>query len=186
MPLLSVAILHRTFKPRYMNQPQILRKFEYSTPASSFSPAEYKNQGAKMHADHFPLLKLEIDFEEGMMLMEADWRFLLQANTQPFINWPALHRGRVVIEAEVPVIVPIDLNSVDINELVFPVNGSIKDGFESTVCTGMLIFEKVPDAYYHKSDQTYLCLYLYDLDNETCEIMFRFPVYASSDAMNYN
>lgn len=169
-----------------MNQPQILRKFEYSIPLSSYSLTGYKSKGSKVYHDHFSLLNLVIDFEEGEMLLEGDWQYMLYANPHRTVSTTASHRGNVVIKAAISADMPLSLSDADTGGFVFPVEGNIKDEFGISACTGMLVFENTSIGQGLQLNRSYISIYLYDWQHEGSEIMFRLPVYVASGDITCN
>jgi hypothetical protein len=153
----------------------LLKRFEYIIPASAFALA-FVN---KNHAvgEHLPLMKVNIDFENGNLKLEGDWQFMMASNKHNEPGWFTSHRDRVKIETAIYPALPINLTDHKSDGLVFPLEGSIKDGDCFSSCSGLLVIDNVRGYNGLISDKWNISFYLYDLQFD-CEIKFKLPLYS--------
>jgi hypothetical protein len=137
-------------------------------------------------AEHLPLMKVVIDFENGNLKLEGDWLFLMASNKYNEVRCSHNHRERVQIEATIYASAPINLDDTENNALVFPLEGTIKDADYLTACSGLLILDSVPGFHKSTGSQWNTSFYLYDLQFDNCEIKFKLPIYTTICDKNSN
>jgi hypothetical protein len=167
-----------------MKKEVVLRKFEYSIPLSTMALEDIHE--SHVLSQHLPLMKVGIDFETGSLKLEGNWRFMLASNDQNDVIWFNYHKERVEIVSKVYSSLPINLNDVGNDGLVFPLEGKIKDGNCLISCTGLLVFDSVADSNRLTHDQWVISFYLYIFDSDDCEIRFKLPVYINALDERYN
>jgi hypothetical protein len=166
-----------------MKKPVLLKQFEYSILPSVFALAGAKKKCTV--AEHLPLMKVAIDFENGNLKLEGDWHFMMVSNKHNEPNWYNYHKGRVQIETAIYDSFTINLADPGNDGLVFPLDGTIKEGGFLGSCSGLLVLDNVRGLNGLISDQWNISFYLYDLQFNDCEIKFKLPVYiANNDGMN--
>ena len=167
-----------------MKKPMLLKQFRYSIPPSVFALMGIKKD--HIVAEHLPLMKLLIDFENGTLKLEGDWHFLMASNKYNDARCFNNHRERVQLDTTIPASSPINLSDPENNCLVFPLDGTIKEGDYLTACSGLLILDSVPGFHKRTGSQWTISFYLYDLQFDNCEIKFKLPVYTTSSDKNSN
>jgi len=120
-----------------MKEPMFLKRFGYTIPSSVVALMAIKKN--HMVAEHLPLMKVVIDFENGNLKLEGDWLFLMASNKYNEVRCSYHHRERVQIEATIYASAPINLDDTENNALVFPLEGTIKvpdpNGISVFICT---------------------------------------------------
>ncbi len=167
-----------------MKQPILLTQFEYLIPVSAMALAAVKDNHTI--AEHLPLMKVTIDFENGVLKLEGDWQFMMASNIHNEASWFTCHRERVKIETAIYPSLIVNLNDHNSDGLVLPLEGSIKDGNCLSSCSGLLIIDNVRGADDQISNQWNISFYLYDALFDDCEIKFKLPVYQTPFNKNYN
>jgi len=158
-----------------MKKQNLLKHFSYSIPAADLVFAELK--GHHTAAEHLPLMKVAIDFENGLLRLEGDWQFMMTSNKHNEANWFTYHRERVKIETLICPALAINLNDPSSDGLVFLLEGSIKKSTCLSTCSGLLVIDKAYGSNDAISDQWNISFYLYDVQFDNCEIKFKLPVY---------
>lgn len=167
-----------------MKQPVLLKQFEYTIPASALALAVVNKN--HIVAEHLPLMKVTIDFENGVLKLQGDWQFMMAANKHNEASCSRYHRERVNIEASVYPELIINLSDPSSDGLVLPVEGSIKDGNFLSSCSGLIVIDNVRGFNELISSQWSISFYLYDLQFDECEIKFKLPLYQTSCNENNN
>ena len=158
-----------------MKKQLLLKQFSYSIPASAFVWSGLRKN--YFVAEHLPLVKVAIDFENGNLKFDGDWQFMMASNKHNELSWFTYHRGRVKIETAVYPAMTINLDDPFSDGLVFPLEGSIKDGNNLGPCSGLLIIDNIRGSNGLITSQWNISLYLYDAQFNDCEIKFKLPVY---------
>ncbi len=167
-----------------MKQPILLTQFEYSIPVSAMALAAIKDNHTI--AEHLPLMKVNIDFENGILKLEGDWNFMMASNMHNESSWFTCHRERVEIETTIYSDMKINLNDPYCDGLVFPMKGSIRDGNCLGSCSGLLVIDNVRGSNGLISNQWNISFYLYDAQFNDCEIKFKLSLYQTPFNENYN
>ena len=167
-----------------MIQSSRLKQFNYSIPSSALALAGRKQN--YIVAEHLPLMKVAIDFENGVLKLEGDWQFMMASNKHNEASWFGHHRERVVIEATIYPAVTIDLTDPECDGLVFPLEGNIKDRNHPGSCSGLLVMDNVRGNNGLMGNHWNISLYLYDAQFDDCEIKFKLPFYQSLINENNN
>ncbi|MBC7937462.1 MAG: hypothetical protein H7Y86_19115 [Rhizobacter sp.] len=157
-----------------MKKQILLKQFEYAIPVSALAITGIR---AKHIAGHLPLMKVNIDFENGSLAVEGDWQFMMAANQHNEASWFRHHRGRVKIETALYAACAVNLDDEESDGLFCPLQGSIKDGDCIGACSGLLIVDNVRTNNGLTGNQWNISFYIYDVfDNY--EIKFKLPVYS--------
>jgi hypothetical protein len=167
-----------------MKNQLLLKQFEYSIPLSTIESESVNKK--HILSQNLPLMKVGIDFENGYLRLEGNWRFLISSNKQNDEIWFNYHKERVEIETAVFSSLAINLNDPISDGLVFPLEGNIKDGNCVVACTGLLAVDSIPASDGVFSDQWNISFYLYVFESDDCEISFKFPVYINRFDERYN
>jgi len=165
-----------------MKKPIFLKQFGYTIPTSAVALIGIKKN--HIVAEHLPLMKVVIDFENGNLKLERDWHFMMVSNKHNEQNCRDYHKGRVQIETAIHASSQINLNDSENDGLVFPLDGTINDGNYLTACSGLLILDSVLNSDKCIGSQWNISFYLYDLQFDNCEIKFKFPIFITSDNGN--
>jgi hypothetical protein len=154
-----------------MKAPVLLKTFNHavfasavltgSAPENSFQPS---------------LLTADINFEEGSFRLEGDWHFMMVSNKHAQPGWFNCHTERINIEASIYPGSSIDLSDDDNDGAVFILEGNIKDSNNFTACSGLLVLDKLTEQHNHAGATWNISFYLYDSNNDDCEIAFKIPV----------
>ncbi|MCW3090141.1 MAG: hypothetical protein JWP81_1210 [Ferruginibacter sp.] len=167
-----------------MKKQTLLTQFEYSIFPPAFTMAGIKSN--YIVAEHLPILKVTIDFENGNLKLEGDWHFMMVSNKH---NEPGLrdyHKGRVQIETALCNSLAINLNDARNDGLIFRIEGTIKESGFLGPCSGLLVLDNVRAFNGLISDQWNISFYLYDQQLNDCEIKFKLPVYITDTDGNKN
>ncbi len=162
-----------------MKTATLLNRFEFAIMPSASLVSLYENEQHHV-ADHLPLMRVNIDFEKGRLLLDGDWQFLVSANVRARSEWFNYHKGRVTVDLSLLHSSDIDLSDPFSDGLVMVAEGLIKDESSINSCSGMVILDKLTHsktAGYHGWDITF---YLYDYKKDKCEIKFKLPLYLNT------
>ncbi len=167
-----------------MKEPMLLKQFGYSMPLSAVALMGIKKN--HIVAEHLPLMKVVIDFENRKLKLEGDWHFLMASNKYNEVRCFNNHKERVKIETTIHASSPINLDDPENHGLVFPLDGTIKERDYLTACSGLLILDSVPGSHKSTGSQWNISFYLYDLEFDNCEIKFKLPIYSTICDKNRN
>jgi len=158
-----------------MKEQLLLKQFSYSIPASALVLSGLRKN--YFVAEHLPLMKVAIDFENGNLKLDGDWQFMMASNKHNEASWFTYHRERVKIETVVYPALAINLDDPYSDGLLFLLEGSIKDGKDLGSCSGLLAIDNIRGGNGLIRDQWNIGFYLYDAQFNDCEIEFKLPVY---------
>jgi hypothetical protein len=131
---ISLKIKNTVMKPK-----NLLQNFEYKS-YDSFGIG--KNGISKSHTgNQSPSVELKIDFVSGNLVMQADWKFIIQYHRSKEQQTLLANKNRVQIQMDFSPRGVIDLNEFSNNSLLFPLEGDILHEFTSNTCIGMLVLE---------------------------------------------
>ena len=151
-----------------------LNNFEYSIVPSAMIPETPVTDDAAF-VQQLPLLNVRVDFKKGIFNIEGDWKYMVAANRHAERNWYSFHKGRVKVEALLRRGLVINIDDQTTDGMVFPFKGKITDGNSTGSCSGLLVINNdEKDRNGHSS----IVLYLYHYQVDSCEIIFKLPVYA--------
>lgn len=167
-----------------MKQPILLQQFDYSIPASSLALAVINNNHAV--AEHLPLMKVTIDFENGLFKLEGDWQFMIKSNRQNEASWIRYHGERVSIKMDICSEAKIDLANPYCDGYIAALEGTIKDGNNLSSSSGLLVIDNVRNVKGLISNHWTISFYLYDLQLDDCEIKFKLPLYTMDINADWN
>lgn len=162
-----------------MNTDILLQRFEFAIMPAASLVSLYENENYPV-ADHLPLMRVDIDFAKGRFLLDGDWQFMVSANVRSRSEWFSYHEGRVTVDLSLFYSSVIDLSDRFSDGLVIVAEGLIKDGSSINACSGMVILDKSTHPQksgYHGWDITF---YLYDYQEDKCEIKFKLPLYLNN------
>ncbi|MEO6232523.1 MAG: hypothetical protein ABJB11_22215 [Ferruginibacter sp.] len=157
-----------------MNNQTRLNHFSYSIPASTLAVAEIKGNGTV--AEHLPIVKVLINFVDGKLNLEGDWRYMVAVNKHNENRGINYHRERVKIEMDIEPIETVDLNEQTSDGLLFLLKGTVLDNNYNSTCTGFLVIENVRNSK-QISNHWDISFYIYDTQFYDCEITFKLPLY---------
>ncbi len=157
-----------------MNNQTRLNQFSYSIPASAVAVAGIK--GDCPIADHLPVVKILIDFVDGKLLLEGDWRYMVAVNKHNENRGIKYHRERVKIAMDIEPVEPVNLNEKTSDGLLYLLKGNIRDNNYKGACTGFLVIENVRRSK-QLSNHWDISFYIYDTQFDDCEITFKLPLY---------
>lgn len=167
-----------------MKEQSMLRQLQYKSTTNTLATAE--NKTAHITGGHLPLVKVSIDFEEGKLFLKGDWQYIVAANKHNANSWYMYHREQVTINATIFEARPINLNHAENDGLMFPLEGSIKDGSCIGNCSGLLVVDNVRNRNGQLGKQWNVTFYLYDTLYNNCEITFKLPVYQDDGKYFFN
>jgi hypothetical protein len=127
MGLCTAINLKQQLNKQTMKQQKLLKRFEYSIPPSAIVSADVKKD--HIAAEHLPLMKVAIDFENGNLKLEGYWHFLTASNVDNEANTFTYHRDRVQIETDIYPSLVVNLNDVKSDGLLFPLEGNSRFRF---------------------------------------------------------
>ena len=162
-----------------MNITTPLSRFEFAVMPAASLVSLHENENHPI-ADHLPLMQVDIDFGKGKLLLDGDWQFLVSANVRARSKWFSYHEGRITVELSMFHSSVIDLSDPFNDGLVIVADGLIKDDSSINSCSGMVILDKSTNpgkSGYYGWDITF---YLYDYQEEKCEIKFKLPLYLNT------
>lgn len=160
-----------------MQQPILLKRFEYSIPPSAFAIAGLNQKHES--ATHLPLLTVHIDFEHGKLFVGGDWHFMVNSNSNNNRKWLNYHARRVVFETEISPVMAINLSDPKCDGLIFPIEGYLKDGLSAVNVSGLLIVENKRTKSGNMSNCWNISFYIYDYQFDVCEVKFKLPLYVN-------
>jgi hypothetical protein len=158
-----------------MKKSSVLKQFKYLIPSSALVLAGMKKN--YIATGHFPLLKVVIDFGNGVLQLEGDWQFMMAKNRHNEVNWFSHYGKRVKIEAAIYPAMTIDLDDPESDGLVFPLEGKIKGGNHQGSCSGLLAVDNAKGNDSLIGNSWSFSFYLYDTALDDFEIKFKLPLY---------
>jgi hypothetical protein len=161
-----------------MTTQTILKQLDYTIPVSSMALSLLPTN--QTYAWHLPLMKLNVDFEQGTLFMEGDWSYLVLSNRNNDAKNHYKGRGRVQIESYIYSSQPINLKDVGSDGLMLPIEGVIKDGLSTGSCSGMLIIDNDRTRHGMISNNWSIHVYLYDPQFNDTEIKCKLSLLADN------
>ena len=162
-----------------MKQNLVLNTFEYSiVPSSVMMPDMCMNETGFM-LQQLPLLSVWIDFEKGVFKVEGDWHYMVASNKHSGASWYSFRKGRVKIEASLFKSFMVNVNTEEYKNdgMVFPFKGTINDGNSPGNCSGLIVINDNNGGNCLLNNQWSILFCLYDCQFDSCEIIFKLPVY---------
>ena len=159
-----------------MKTTTLLQRFEFAIMPAASLVSLYENENYPV-SDHLPLMRVNIDFAKGRLLLDGEWQFLVSANIRARSGWFSYHKGRVTVDVSLFHSSVIDLSDPFSNGIVLTADGLINDGSSINSCSGMVVLDKLTTpkkSGYHGWDVTF---YLYVYQEDKCEIKFKLPLY---------
>lgn len=156
-----------------------LQRFEFAIMPAASLVSLYENENHPV-ADHLPLMRVNIDFAKGRFLLDGDWQFLVSANIRSRSAWFSYHEGRVTVELSLFYSSVIDLSDPFSDGLVMVAEGLINDGSSINACSGMVILDKLTHPEKSGDHGWDITFYLYDYQEDKCEIKFKLPLYLNN------
>src|SRR5215210_5767251 len=102
----ALVSLH-PLKKQHM-KPTFLKQFEYSILPSAIGFSEYTKH--PVVAEHLPLMKAVIDFEQGKLVVEGNWQFIVSSNKYNDAVCLDYHLDRIYIQTSITASSEINLN----------------------------------------------------------------------------
>jgi hypothetical protein len=158
-----------------MEKQILLKEFQYSIPPSSLVKAALKKN--PLAVEHLSLMHVNIDFENGRLQLEGDWKFMMASNKYNEGLEANCSRQRVKIEMFIYPATVINLNDPFSDGLIFPLEGIVKDGNCKSSCSGMVILDNIFSNDGSISNRWNISFYIYDLEFDCYEIKFKLPYY---------
>lgn len=166
-------------KNMIMKTTTLLHCFEFAIMPAASLVSLHGNENHPV-ATHLPLMRVNIDFEKSRLLLDGEWQFLVAANVRARSKWFSYHEARVTVDLSLFHATVIDLSDPFNDGIVIVADGIINDGSSINSCSGMVILDKSAHPQkpgYHNWDITF---YLYDYQEDKCEIKFRLPLYLNT------
>lgn len=168
----------------YMKHPSLLKQIKYASIAPAYIMADSKSR--KFTPWHLPLMKVNIDMESGDFVLDGNWQYLMSGSKHNDDNLNMHHRERININAKIYAAVPIDLNNTGNDGLMFPMEGTIKDGSCTNSCSGLLVIDNVHNWKGQFSPLWNVSFYLYDNQFGHCEITHKIPLHIADGNQLFN
>lgn len=160
-----------------MNGKLPLSTFEYNIiPSVVAMPGGSRKQEYTI-ARYLPLFSIRVDFEKGILNAEGDWYYMVSSNKQSELHWYSFYKGRVSVEAKLHKVFTISLEDNRTDGMVFPFKGKIRDEAISNSCSGLIVINRDNIDESRPADEWSVILYFYDYQFNSCEIIFKLPLY---------
>jgi hypothetical protein len=130
-------------------------------------------------------MKVVLDFENGNLKIEGDWKYMMAAHKTNDAAWVNYNEERILLDAAIYPSFVINLSDEESDGLVFALEGRIKDGDFISYCTGLLMVDSIRNKTGFVEPEWNITFHLYDLQVKNCEIIFQLPIYTTSFT-NYN
>jgi hypothetical protein len=167
-----------------MQNPILLKQFEFSMPPAAFNLAG--NTEDMDVPQHLPVMSVRIDFENGKLMLEGDWQFLVQSNKHNSSKWLMYHSSRVQIQTSIYPETTINLSTTDADGLVFPLEGFLRDENGLAGTSGLLIVDNEKNTKGAMSNWWNISFYLYDYQFDVCEIKYKLPLFVNNETDEMN
>jgi hypothetical protein len=141
-----------------------IRRFEYCIPA-----ADGAVDGIK---------KVSIDFEKGELSLIGD---IILVRDKPRKLWRARStsaRERIEVTATIYPGLSVSLPGFSADELIFTLEGTMRNSRHIYSCTGLLVLENLTDRQGPEGQEWHATLYFYDDRCDGREIKFRLTMYS--------
>ena len=169
-----------------MNKEVLLRQYEYSIFPSSFAMVTSDAKQAHSFLENKPLAEVKLDFEKESFALECDWNFIIAANKHAEQSWFTCHKERIRVNASICPCQIINLVDEKSDGLVFALDGTLTDGGSINFCSGLLVLDNVRKMNGAMNNEWSITFYIYDAENDDCEIMLKFPLYAAATKADIN
>jgi len=130
----------------------------------------------KVYPRHLPLLDVAIDFENGTVNLEGDWKYIMHLNGYGNQASFGKSRERVQMALNVRGTLPVDLADISNDGLLLPLDGVISDHFGAGNCTGLLVIENAGAWSGAVNNDWDITVYLYDRQQNNMEIKIKVPL----------
>ncbi|MEJ0104639.1 MAG: hypothetical protein WDO19_19665 [Bacteroidota bacterium] len=104
--------------------------------------------------------------------------FYIASNKHAEESWFACHKETIRINASICPCEVIDLTDEKNDGLVFALDGTLTDGGNISLCSGLLVLDNVRRINGTMNNEWSITFYIYDAANDDCEIMLKLPLYA--------
>lgn len=148
---------------------------EYNVP----STAEPGTAGPMQYKYPAHLLNVQIDFQNGRLLMDGNWKFIMGSNNQAETHWFDAHRETVRLSATLFPGKAIDLADATTG-VAFTVEGMLADGESEIEYEGLLLMDPAKENKTPETKCWNISLYLYNNELDGCEIKLKWPVYTAA------
>jgi hypothetical protein len=169
-----------------MKQPNYLKSFEYSIPASE---KDFHQRG-NLYRDYFkmdlPPVKINIDFENKYLVLENNGFLTKSSSSNSERSRSDFEKKRIKVNANIYCGLDINLSGCSGDELVFLLEGIMDDGESKNPCSGLLVIDTATNIYESGGKEWDLRVYLYDNNNEDREIKLDLIMYSFSQNAELN
>jgi hypothetical protein len=157
-----------------MNKLSLLKKFEYSLPASTVTV--FDKQQTNGVAKHASLFKLRIDFVAGVLNFEGYRKYITITNFHEKSYLVNSISERLKIEMMISPATAINLNEPETDGMIFPMEGLIENANCLIPCAGFLMLDRVGIGRKYPEDLWNISCYIYDIQFTDFEINFKLPI----------
>jgi hypothetical protein len=157
-----------------MNKLSLLKKFEYSLPASTVTV--FDKQQTNGVAKHASLFKLRIDFVAGVLNFEGYRKYITITNFHEKSYLVNSNSDRLKIETVISPATTINLNEPETDGMIFPMQGLIENANCLVPCAGFLMLDKTRAGNKYLKELWNISCYIYDNQFTDFEINFKLPI----------
>lgn len=165
-----------------MTAPLQLLKYEYS-----MQPAAVASVLGNKHIyinQTLPVIHVKIDFENGKMLLEGDWQYMVKSNKHNYPVLMDLYAERV--QMDLKLYTDAEITKTTGSDTLFHLEGVLKNSTTTTYLSGLLILETHPSSTIKHHLQQSVTFYIYVSGIDFCEIRFRFPLFINTTINEFN
>jgi hypothetical protein len=128
---------------------------------------------------------VQIDFQNGRLFMDGNWKFIMGSNNHAEEHWLGAHPETVRLSATVFPGKAIDLADA-VTGVAFTVEGVLTDGEGEIKYEGLLMMDPAKENKTPETKCWNISLYLYNSELDGCEIKLKWPVYTSARLAELN
>jgi|ThiBioDrversion2_2_1062182.scaffolds.fasta_scaffold00249_108 hypothetical protein len=164
-----------------MNEMIPLWTIEYNVPSTAVPDA------TGIMEDEYPvhLLNVQIDFQNGQLLLDGNWKFIMGSNNQAEEHWFNAHSETIRLSASLFPGKAVDLADTTAGA-AFAVEGILSDRDGEIEYSGLLLMELAKENKTPGTKCWNISLYLYNSGSDDCEIKLKWPVYTAAEFAELN
>jgi hypothetical protein len=151
------------FKHSNMKQHIPLKQFEYCIPTPGVAVDGIK--------------KIHIDFEKRELSLTGDLRLVPDRPRKLWGSRSGSSRERIEVRATIHPGLTGGLAGHSADEVIFSLEGTMRDSKQVNACSGLLVLENVTDGHRPVGREWHATLYLYDDKSDGREIKLRLTMY---------
>jgi hypothetical protein len=136
---------------------------------------EYCIAGPSAAADG--MKKVSIDFEKKKLSVTGDLRLVPDKPRRLWRKPSPASRERIVVSATIYPGFTVGLTGYSADELIFSLEGTMRDSKHVSSCSGLLVLENMASGYEWEGREWHATLYLYDDSSDGNEIKLRLTMY---------